>query len=252
MTVTSSLSAESRREAIRTELARRGRLELAGLADRWRVHPMTIRRDFEVLEREGVARRVRGGVVQVGTEAFARRQATALGAKRAIAGKLASLLPDGHAVGFDASTTVHQLAVTMPAVEGLSVVTNGLAAFDTLQQRPGVRAFLTGGEREEANLSLVGVLAVLAFEHFLLQRCFLSAASVDPELGTSESTTEEVTVKAALVRASRHVVLAVDSGKLGSRSFVRSLDFDRVDLMVTELPPGDPRLDAYRDKVELL
>lgn len=252
MAVASTITAEQRRAALRTALAERGQLPLAEVATEWAVHPMTIRRDFEQFEREGLARRVRGGVLHVADDDFERRQARALTAKRRIAAKLLPLVPSEAAIGMDASTTVHLLAANMPVVKGLSVVTNGLAAFEAMHAHPGVRTFLTGGEREEANRSLVGPIAVSAVRQFLLARCFLSTAALDPRAGTSETTVEEATIKQAMVEVSQHIVLAVDSSKLGQRSLVRSMTLDRVDLMVTDLAPEDRRLDEFRDLVELL
>lgn len=251
MAVAGTLTAEQRRAALRAGLAEHGRLHLAQVAAEWAVHPMTIRRDFEQLEREGVARRVRGGLLHVADDVFDRRQARALTAKRKIAAKLRDLVPSDAAVGMDASTTVHLLASEMPLVRGLSVVTNGLAAFESLHARPGVRTFLTGGEREELNNSLVGPLAASAVRQFLLARCFLSAAAVDPVAGTSETTIEQAAVKQAMAEVSGQVVLAVDASKLGQRSLVRSVGLGRVDLLVTDLAPDDARLDDYRDLVEL-
>jgi DeoR family transcriptional regulator, fructose operon transcriptional repressor len=249
--VAGTLTAEQRRAALRAGLVEHGRLHLGEVAAEWDVHPMTIRRDFEQLEREGVARRVRGGLLPVADDVFDRRQARALTAKRKIAAKLRDLVPGDAVVGMDASTTMHVLASEMPLVRGLCVVTNGLAAFDSLHPRSGVRTFLTGGEREELNNSLVGPIAVSTVRQFLLARCFLSAAALDPVAGTSETTIEQAAVKQAMAEVSQHVVLAVDASKLGQRSRVRSVGLDRVDLLVTELAPDDARLDDYRDLVEL-
>jgi DeoR family transcriptional regulator, fructose operon transcriptional repressor len=249
--IAGTLTAEQRRAALRAGLAEQGQLRLAEVAAEWDVHPMTIRRDFEQLEREGVARRVRGGLLHVTDDVFDRRQARGLTAKRKIAAKLRDLVPSDAAVGMDASTTVHLLAAGMPVVQSLSVVTNGLAAFESLHASPGVRTFFTGGEREERNNSLVGPIAVATIRQFLLARCFLSAAALNPLAGTSETTIEQAAVKQAMAEVSDYVVLAVDASKLGHRSLVRSIGLDRVDLLVTDLAPDDARLDDYRDLVEL-
>lgn len=251
MAVAGTLTAEQRRVALRAALAAHGRLRLADVAAEWEVHPMTIRRDFEQLEREGLARRVRGGLLHVPDDIFGRRQARALTAKRKIAAKLRDLVPPDAAVGMDASTTVHLLAAEMPPRSGISVVTNGLAAFDSLHGRPGVRTFLTGGECEERHNSLVGPSAVATIRQFLLARCFLSAAALDPQVGSSETTIEQVAVKQAMAEVSDHVVLAVDASKLGQRSLVRSIGLGRIDLLVTDLAPDDARLDVYRDLAEI-
>ena len=83
----------------------------------------------------------------------------------------------------------------------------------------------------------------------LLRRLFVSAAAVDPELGSSESTLEEADVKLALAGSAGEVVLAVNASKLDHRAPARAFPLDRVEILVTELDPTDPRLDAFREHV---
>jgi DeoR family fructose operon transcriptional repressor len=127
------------------------------------------------------------------------------------------------------------------------VVTNGPDTFNALQDRPGVTALLTGGQLDPRTGSLVGPLATRASRELLLRRLFVSAAAIDPSYGTSETTLEEAEVKLALADVAAEVVVAVDSSKLGQRAAARALPTDRVGMLVTELDPGDRRLDAYRD-----
>jgi DeoR/GlpR family transcriptional regulator of sugar metabolism len=49
-----------------------------------------------------------------------------------------------------------------------------------------------------------------------------------------------------------HVVLAVDAAKLGTSAVTVGLEWEQVDLLVTELDPADDRLDPYRDLVPIL
>lgn len=252
MTITGTLDSEHRRRAMREELERVGTLLLAESARVWGVHPMTIRRDFDVFEQHGIARRVRGGVILRIDGDLEARSNLALAAKRRIAKKLAPLADGQQVIGMDASTTIFHLIARLPHDSGLSVITNGLTAFEALGRIHGVRAFITGGEREEHNVSLVGQLAVRALAQFNLDRCFLSSAAVDPEAGTSETTMEQVAIKEAMCSAANEVVLAIDSGKLDSRSRVRSLSLNQIDILVTELNPDDARLDAYRDEVQVV
>ncbi|MCU1478733.1 MAG: transcriptional regulator, DeoR family [Subtercola sp.] len=252
MTVSGSVANEDRREELRRELRTAGVIDLNASAAKWNVHPMTIRRDLDFLEQEGIARRVRGGAIHVGVEDFQQRQGRELAAKRRIAQKLLPLLPRKTAIGLDASTTVFQFVRSIARAEQLSVITNGLATFESLQNKAGIRSYLTGGESEEANHSLVGPLAVAAVSGFLLTRCFVSTTCLDPMMGTSEGTTAQVEVKRAMADASEHVVLAADSSKLGTRSLVRALPMSRIDVLVTELDVSDPRLDPYRNLVEIL
>jgi len=252
MSLDGSLAAEERRLVLLDLLRASGRVDITGAAGQLGVHHMTIRRDLKGLEREGSARLVRGGAIFVGTEEFEIRQSKALSAKRRIAEKLAPLVRTHESVAIDASTTLFALVEELPPVDHLLVVTYGIPAFQALQSRTDVRAFLSGGEVDRRTGSLVGPVAQRTLESFSLSCGFLSATALDPGLGTMEPTVEEVQMKQAMVRASQQVVLAVDSTKLSQRSAVRALNLDQIQTVVTELDPADSRLDPYRDQVLLL
>ena len=132
------------------------------------------------------------------------------------------------------------------------MLTNGPDTFRALQDHPGVTALLTGGALDPRTGSLVGPLAARAADDVMLRRLFVSAAALDPELGSSESTLEEADVKLALSRSAAEIVLAVTSSKLGHRASARAFPLDRVDLLVTELDPTDARLDPYRNRVRIM
>ncbi|WP_164701745.1 DeoR/GlpR family DNA-binding transcription regulator [Modestobacter sp. KNN46-3] len=250
MAVGSTFDVERRRRGLTEQLRETGAVRIEEAATEWVVHPMTIRRDLRSLQQDGVARLVRGGAVFAGPTGIERRQALARPAKRRIAEKAQQLVPRGAAVGIDASTTALELVgQVMP--DDLIVVTYGLEAFGLLQERPGARVYLTGGERDRRTGSLVGPLALRALHGFSLARCFLSATGVHPALGCTEPTAEEVEVKQAMAAVSAHVVLLADSTKLHLRSSVRSLELAQVDLLITELDPDDARLAPFREVVEL-
>ncbi|MGI9598897.1 MAG: DeoR/GlpR family DNA-binding transcription regulator, partial [Acidimicrobiales bacterium] len=86
----------------------------------------------------------------------------------------------------------------------------------------------------------------------LLRRLFVSAAALDPDLGSSEASLAEAEIKLALAAAASEVILAVDSSKLGHRSPARCLELSNVSILVTELEPDDAGLDPYRDLVRLV
>ena len=81
---------------------------------------------------------------------------------------------------------------------------------------------------------------------------FSSAAAIDPSAGALEATLEEAEVKRTIAANAGRVVVAADSSKLGIRSAAVALDWDRIDILVTELEPCDPRLDPYRSLARVL
>src|SRR5260370_26303828 len=97
-------------EALRLD----GRVDGATVAAEFGTAEMTVRRDLDVLVERGVARRVRGGAVNLmmrGEELpFAMRELDALDMKKRIASDVAGLIADGEAVGLDSGTTVLEIA----------------------------------------------------------------------------------------------------------------------------------------------
>jgi len=246
-----NVQALERLELMRQRLDTEGRVRVVDLASELDVSEMTVRRDLEMLVDEGIAQRVRGGAIAVGPQEFATRFRQNARAKARLAEKLLDLVGTGGAIGIDASSTLQRLATRLGEARDLTVLTNGPDTFRALQDHPGVTALLTGGALDARTGSLVGPLAARAAHDVMLRRLFVSAAALDPELGSSESTLEEAEVKLALAGSAAEVVLAVTSTKLAHRSPARAFSLDRVDVLVTELDPGDDRLDPYREQVRI-
>lgn len=247
-----NLATEKRLAWIKAELDAHGTVRIGPAATELGVSEMTIRRDLQELEATGLARRVRGGAIAVGPVPFADRRRHQARAKARIAVKLLPLVPSSGAIGMDASSTLGRLAAIITGTRDLMVLTNGQQSFQTLQDKPGVRAMLTGGEVDPRTGSLVGPVAARSASLFMLERFFMSAAAVDVELGASEATVEDADVKGAMGGVSREVVLAVDSTKLDSRAVALSLEWSRATFLVTDLDRADPQLDAYRPLVEII
>lgn len=250
--VQGALASEARFRWLHERLAADGAVTIGAAADALGVSEMTIRRDLAELEARGTARRVRGGARAVGPQTFAERCHLAPRAKSRIAAKLTELVPAIGAVAFDASSTVMRLAGGLGAVRDLTVLTNGPDTFATLQGLAGVTALLTGGRLEPRTGSLVGPVACRTASQFALHTFFASAAGVDPGRGATESTLDEAEVKRTIALASEQVVVAVDASKLGGRAVALGLDWDRIDVLVTDLAPDDERLAEYRELATVL
>ena len=173
-------------------------------------------------------------------------------AKSRIASKLAGLVPATGAVAFDASSTVMRLANALGSARNLTVLTNGPDTFNALQGNGAVHPILTGGELESTTGSLVGPVACRAATQFAVETFFASAAAVDVVGGALEMNLEEAEVKRSIAAGAGEVVLAVDASKLGGSAFAVGLEWERIDILVTELDPDDDRLEPYRDLAQLL
>jgi DeoR family fructose operon transcriptional repressor len=244
--ISSNLATEERMTWIRQELDKAGQVRISEAAEQLAVSEMTVRRDLQELEAAGLARRIRGGAVAIGPVAFSERHRQRARAKSIIAAKLLPMIPPTGAAALDASSTILRLATAIPSARDLTIVTNGPEAFQALQDKPGVTPVLTGGTLEARTGSLVGPIACRSAGQILVHRFFMSAAAAHAEIGTSEACLDEAEVKRAQAAVAAEVVLAVDASKLDQRSVALSLEWDEIDVLVTEMPPDHESLRPFR------
>ena len=253
MATSGTLKAQERRARILAQLEQDGTVQLDEVAIGLDVSTMTVRRDLEDLEADGLLRRVRGGAVAaVGPRRFSERTALRSRAKQIIARKAVALIPPAGAIALDASTTAGTIGSAIGSRSGLTVATNSYENFAAVRALNGVTPILVGGEPDPATDSFVGLIACDSAASMLYHRFFASASAVDSTHGTSEVSLAEIQVKRAFAHAAREIVLCVDSSKLGQQSVALGFTFAEIAIMITELDAADPRLDAYRDLVEII
>jgi DeoR family fructose operon transcriptional repressor len=247
-----TLLSTERRSRLLEILGRDGAIRVDPVADELGVSAMTVRRDLDDLEREGLARRVRGGAVAaIVPQGFGARMSARSGAKGEIARKALDLIPRGGAVAFDASSTAGTLIGQLDETHELLLVTNSYDNLRAAQRRPGLEAVLVGGTLELRTDSFVGAVACATAASLHYDRFFTSAAAVDLDFGTSETTLDETQVKRVFAEHAGETVLLADSRKLGRSATARALAWEQIAVLITELDPRDPVLDPFRDEVEI-
>ena len=140
-------------QAVRSD----GSARVSDLTQRLGVSDMTIRRDLEVLAKDGLVEKVHGGAVLPGTPAshdpgFEAKLVLERPEKTAIARAAASLVTPGTAIALAAGTTTFALAQCLLDVPGLTIVTNSLRVTNLFSGTRGLdgtadSVVLTGGVR---------------------------------------------------------------------------------------------------------
>src|ERR1700690_2611426 len=123
--------AKHRQSLILKAVRNDGSARVSELTQQLGVSDMTIRRDLEVLAREGLIEKVHGGAVLPGSPAshdpgFEAKLVLERPEKTAIARAAAGLVRPGTAIALAGGTTTFALAQCLLDVPGLTVVTNSL------------------------------------------------------------------------------------------------------------------------------
>ncbi|MEV4148769.1 DeoR/GlpR family DNA-binding transcription regulator [Amycolatopsis sp. NPDC049691] len=209
---------DRRRKAVADRVLSAGSVSAAELAEQFGVSLMTIHRDLDELERQGIVRKYRGGVTAQPSGVFesnvAYRMKSMRHAKDAIAERAAALVEPGMAVMLDDSTTALALARRLVGITPLTVVTNFLEAMNLLARERDIRLMALGGDYDPLHDSFLGVSCVDAIESFRVDLCFVSTSAVSAGFAYHQEQ-HIVSVKRAMLAAAGRNVLLLDHTKLG-------------------------------------
>jgi DeoR/GlpR family transcriptional regulator of sugar metabolism len=218
-------------------LRRDGRVDVATAAAEFGTAELTIRRDLDVLVARGVARRVRGGAVNLlmrGEELpFAMREIEVVDSKRRIAAAVAELIADGEAIALDSGTTAAETARAL-AGRRLTVMPMSLHAVMALAGSASVRLILPGGEARPGELAMVGPLALAGIAALRFDTVVLGCCGVSPEGHVMAHDLGDAAVKKALLASGGRSVLALDGSKFGRAALAVVCELAAVDVVVTD------------------
>ncbi|MCR4407112.1 MAG: DeoR/GlpR family DNA-binding transcription regulator [Anaerolineae bacterium] len=253
--MTDKLFPEERLERIASLVMERQRVSVAELSVLLDVSQVTIRNDLDELERRGLLKRTHGGALAIEQDynnkkaelSFDVRERLQRGEKERIGQMAASLVHDGDAIAFDASTTALQVARRIKDRRELTVVTNGIRIALEFMDSPHITVVMPGGILRRDAVSLVGELGEEVLAKFNVQKGFFGARGVTLEEGLTDVDSYEVHLKRAMVRAAKEVIAIVDHTKWGHVGFVSFASIDQVDRIITDDGAPSDMVAALRD-----
>ena len=235
-----SVLASQRRAAILTMVEESGAVRVSDLVDQLGVSDMTVRRDIERLDSEGLLERVHGGALAVvprvtDEPGFSAKSMLMTAEKHAIALAAARLVEPGATIGISAGTTTYEFARVIRNLPRLTVVTNSVPVAQLLHESGGGDhvVVLTGGVRTPSD-ALVGPVAVSALQGLHVDRLFLGAHGIDRSAGLTTPNLVEAETNRALVRASRSVCVLADHTKVGIVGLSTFMALEEVDTLITD------------------
>ena len=238
--------------ALRTD----GAASVRELAEALSVSESTIRRDLEILDRDGELTRTYGGAVLLPRttieEHGAHRpegtfdQTTDADLKERMAVAAAAMVQDGSVVVLDIGTTTPLLARHLRGRD-ITVITSNLAVFDELRDDESVRLVLLGGVVRRNYRTLVGSLAELALSQVSADIVFLSCTGVRANGHVVDNMAVEAPIKQAMIAASDRIVLLASEAKFPGTGALRLCSLTDVDALVTTTGAPDETLALCRN-----
>jgi len=219
-------------------------LPVQELCKRLGISEATARRDLSALEKEKRIKRTYGGAISEFDSrypSFAERRGQSSRAKRKIAAAALAYIEPERTYFFDAGTTIFAIAEAFrerPVIP-VKIVTSNIPAGELLAAIPGVEVFLLAGQLLPHQSVLTGETARKSLEFWKFDVAFLSAEGMNAS-GVWNSQAEIVEQQKTVVHRAKRTVFCLDESKLGQNAPHFLLAWNKIDLLLTEIP--HPRL----------
>lgn len=245
-----------RRLAISEEVQRTQRVNVADLSRHYGVSEVSIRRDLDYLEQNGLLQRVHGGAQarSLGRQSplFEARQMQNMERKRAIGQAAAALIEPNDVVMLDSGTTVLEVARHIPRAyldgSGLTVVTRSLMIATELHQRHQTRLIVLGGVYAHEFDDFVGTQVETALQELHVHTLFMGTDGVIAERGITTDNVMEAGLYRSMVKCADRVVLITDSSKIGVDKLQTILTFNEINVFITDTGAPDEFVRFLRDR----
>lgn len=237
-----------RRHALMNIINERGFVSIQDLAERLDVSEITIRRDLNYLEREGLVEKVAGGgrmPKSTMEPAFLNKRILQPNEKTAIAKAALRRIEPGMTIGLSAGTTTWTLAQQIkPGIqnlEQLTFVTNSTNIATVLQANGWTDILLLGGQFRTPSDALVGPLAEDNARKLHTDLLFLGVHGADLAYGLTTPNLQEAAINRVMMEQTETVAAVFDHTKWGIRALAHLARFEEVDVVITNIDEAGDR-----------
>jgi DeoR/GlpR family transcriptional regulator of sugar metabolism len=227
-------------------------VDVSNLSALLMVSEVTVRKDLERLERDGLLTRSHGGAVLnkrlLLEPSFAEKEDLFLAEKLAIAKAAAQMITDGMTAAIMTGTTLSHMAKLLMGRKQLNIVTNALNIAAELMSAEGINVFLTGGSIRPNTFALVGEMADRSLDGIYVETAFIGVNGLSIEHGLTTPSIEEARVVKKVLDNARTIVVAADHTKFGHVAFSRICSVEQVHTIITDRMTPTVQIDQLREK----
>ncbi|HEY5880565.1 MAG TPA: DeoR/GlpR family DNA-binding transcription regulator [Nakamurella sp.] len=228
-----------------------GTVRIEDLIDKFRVSAMTVHRDLDQLEGQGVLRKTRGQVTALSsslTESNVAFRATQhLSAKIALANAALDYIEPGQSLFLDDSTTGLQLARILTQRAPLGVITNFAAVAAELAREPHISLTVVGGLYHSWCDSYMGQTTVDAITKIRADTFIMSTSAITDDI-CFHQTQDTISVKRAMFESSAQRILYADHTKFDQRALHALLPLTDFDVVIIDDLTAPEHVERLRRK----
>lgn len=218
------------------------------LAAKLQISEDTIRRDIHDLANAGLITRIKGGAQPRAMlpVTYQERELYANAEKRIVAQKAARLFKDGQVVVFDGGTTPFLIASYLTRNIRLTLITHSYPIANLTFDFPNIDLIFAGGKASKKSKVSTGFDVLKKYNSLHADISVLGVHSLHIDHGVTDPVLEEADVKTRVSEMSDQLIVVPTAEKLNAVSTIQICKIDAIDLLITNLDPGDVLLQPYR------
>jgi DeoR/GlpR family transcriptional regulator of sugar metabolism len=248
----SNMIAEGRRQEILELIEQHGSIRISNLGKKFNVTDMTIRRDIDHLSELGLVKRVHGGAVSENdghlnlATTFHKRKGEYKPEKERIGLKAQEYVEENTTIIIDGGSTNELFARNLNRHLRLRVITHALNVAWILSGNENHELFVPGGILNRLTMTFNGPEVEKMYDELNADVLFVAASGVSLEKGLTDPTWLDSSIKKAMIRSSKRVILLIDPHKFDLVSSRTYASIDQVDNIITDRSISKKILQKYR------
>lgn len=234
-----------RQNAIFNMLSKSPSISVKELSAELSVSEVTIRKDLNSLENEGLIKRTHGGAVQMASSNINQRIFFRYEEKLKIAREAIKFVEEGETVLIESGSTNAVFAKELALSKKVHIITNSVYIVELLKNNNNTKVTLLGGELQEESQAVVGPMTKLCLSMVIVQKAFVGMDGFSEKLGFTCGDFLRAEVGKEMCGRAEKVIVLAESSKFDNVGVTPIVELSKVNIVVTDK-------ELARDKIDIL
>lgn len=228
--------AENRRDQIKEQIINQKQVTVKNLSKRFDVSEVTIRKDLNILQQQGLIKKIHGGAIIKSDK----KEIIVTNLKKKIATKAYEFVEKGDTLFIGSGDTCYHFSKLIKKEDHVSVITNNMSAIHQLQETCK-QLYIIGGETiERKGLIFTGSKnSAHYFDKLVVNKAFTSSAAIDQHAGITVEKELSTYIFEAMKKSSKQWYLMVDSTKFDQVKLYKVGELSDITRIISNKIPED-------------
>ncbi|MDD8048082.1 MAG: DeoR/GlpR family DNA-binding transcription regulator [Thomasclavelia sp.] len=230
------------------------KMEVTKLSQMLNVSQVTIRKDLDILESNGLIIREHGFATLNDSDDINHRLANHYDTKLQIARKAVASISNGETVMIESGSCCALVALEIARTKkDITIITNSAFIADYIRKEGLVKIILLGGEYQSESQVMVGPITRTCAKSFYVDKLFIGIDGFTKETGFTGNDYNRCETVRDMAKQASNIIVVSDSSKFNHKGIVNLIDVDEVNTIYTDKDiPSDIEKYLVSNNIEII